>query len=76
MQEHRPREETIRVILEAVASARSGLTRAQIARAIGRRKTPHLIELIDQMVVDGLLWREVITLHNGVQGYRYHVRRS
>ena len=71
MQEHRSRDETIHLILQAIHASPQGLTRSQIARALGRRKTPHLITLIDEMVASDLLRREVITLHNGVQGYLY-----
>jgi len=70
-QEHRPRDETRNLILEALAQADDPLTRTEIARALHRRKSPHLIAMIDELVDDGLIVRDVVTFHNGVQGYVY-----
>jgi len=72
MQEHRTREETRRLILRSVQESQEPLSRTQIARALNRRKTPHLIAVIDELVDEGLLTREVTTLHNGVEAYVYH----
>lgn len=70
-QEHRPREETRRLILEALTSRSGALTRTQIARAIQRQKTPHLIDMIEELVDEGVLVRRVKLFGNGVQGYLY-----
>ncbi len=74
-QDHRPRRETVDLILEHLADA-SPMTRTQIARAIKRKKTPHLIDLLDDMVEEGLLSRAVKRFHNGVEGYVYSVIES
>lgn len=70
-QDHRPRDETLEMIVEAVAHAPSGLSRTQIADAINRAKTPHLIDLIEGLVDAGYLERHVKVFRNGVQGYVY-----
>ncbi len=73
MVEHRLRDHTERLILEAVASSGRPLTRTQIARVLNRKKTPHLIALLDDMVQQGQLVQAVTTFHNGVQGYVYSI---
>jgi len=73
LQEHRPRHETRRLIFEAVRDSDEPLTRTQIARALNRRKSPHLIDMIDEMVTENILTRTVKVFHNGVQGYVYSV---
>lgn len=76
VQEHRPREETRELILQTIRSSPAPLTRTEIARAIGRVKSPHLIELIDSLVEDNLLHRETMSFHNGVEGYIYSLKAS
>lgn len=71
MQEHRTRDDTRRLILKAVADSAQPLTRTQIARAIERKKSPHLIDLIEELVQEGRLYCEIKTFHNGVKGYVY-----
>lgn len=70
-QDHRPKDETLALIVDAVAAAPAGLTRTQIARAIERTKTPHLIDLIESLVDDGYLQRHIKIFGNGVEGYLY-----
>lgn len=70
-QEHRPRDETRRMIVQVVTRSPSPMTRTQIARALKRRKTPHLNTLIDELVDEGYLIRAVVTFNNGVQGFVY-----
>ncbi len=74
MQDHRPRDETLNLILTAIADYdEGGMTRTQIARALQRAKTPHLIDLIESLVNDGYLARRVKIFGNGVEGYVYHL---
>jgi len=73
-QEHRPRHETRKMIFEAVRDSAEPPTRTQIARALNRTKTPHLVGMIDEMVDEGILKRSVRVFNNGVQGYVYTVR--
>ena len=70
-QDHRARDEARQLILQAVAQANSGLTRTQIANALEREKTPHLIDLIEELVDEGYLVRHVKVFGNGVEGYIY-----
>jgi rRNA maturation protein Rpf1 len=70
-QDHRPRDEARELILQAITEANSGLTRTQIANAIERTKTPHLIDLIEELVDEGHLTRHVKVFGNGVEGYIY-----
>lgn len=71
-QEHRPQDETLTLIVTAVNNSPSGLTRTQIAKALNRAKTPHLIQLIEGLVEAGYLRRQVKIFGNGVEGYIYH----
>ncbi|MGB1287854.1 MAG: hypothetical protein ACPG7F_15045 [Aggregatilineales bacterium] len=71
MQEHRTLGETREMIVQKIHEAGKPLTRAGIAKAIRRKKTPHLIDIIDALVDDKILGRGVKTFHNGVQGYVY-----
>ncbi|MGJ3239530.1 MAG: hypothetical protein ACFE0Q_12545 [Anaerolineae bacterium] len=75
-QDHRAREETLRLITEAVTAHPGGMTRTQIARAIERTKTPHLINLIESLVDTGVLRRQVKVFGNGVEGYIYHTQTT
>jgi len=59
------------MILEAIASQDKPLTRTQIARVLNRKKSPNLIAILDEMIADGLLTWNIVTFHNGVQGYAY-----
>jgi hypothetical protein len=70
-QDHRARDEARQMILKAVNEAQSGLTRTQIANVIERTKTPHLIDLIEELVEEGYLVRHVKVFGNGVEGYIY-----
>lgn len=51
-------------------------TRKQIADAVGRRVTPSLVARIERMVTECLLERDVFTLRNGAQGYKYRALES
>lgn len=73
-QEHRPKDETRALIVRAVRAAPGGLTRTQIASAVKRAKTPHLIDLIEELVQEGHLTKRVQVFGNGVEGYRYQVK--
>ena len=70
-QDHRSRDEARQMILQAVIGANSGLTRTQIANVLERTKTPHLIDLIEELVEEGHLVRHVKVFGNGVEGYIY-----
>lgn len=72
-QEHRERDETLNLILTAIENNPSGLTRTQIATALNRTKTPHLITLIESLVASGYIQRQVKIFGNGVEGYLYKV---
>lgn len=51
------------------------LTRLDIAKALDRAKTPHLIRTIEQMVIDGFLRRTDDVMPNGVVVYKYIAAR-
>ena len=75
-QDHRAMDETRRLILDALEAAPAGLTRTQICETIQRRKTPHLIEIIEALVNEGYLTRYVKVFGNGVEGYLYVFQRD
>lgn len=70
-QDHRAQDKSLNLIVTAIENSPSGLTRTQIARALERTKTPHLIELIENLVEGGFLQRQVKIFGNGVEGYIY-----
>lgn len=69
----RGRLETEQLILEACAYQE--LTRLQIARTLGRAKTPHLVNLVEDMVRAGLLACRSDTMPNGIVCFFYQVQR-
>lgn len=75
-QDHRARDETLNLITTAIENSPSGLTRTQIADALNRTKTPHLIQLIESLVESGHLRRKVKIFGNGVEGYLYTIARK
>ncbi|GAB5490895.1 MAG: hypothetical protein Phog2KO_11100 [Phototrophicaceae bacterium] len=75
-QDHRAREKTLNLILQIIEKHPSGLTRTQIATAIERTKTPHLIKLIESLVDDGYVQRQVKIFGNGVEGYLYIAKKQ
>lgn len=69
-QEKRSAEQAMQLILEFVRD-NPNCTRLEIARAIGRAKTPYLLLQIEQMVQAGALARTHIIRPNGVIEWRY-----
>lgn len=70
MQEHRPKSQTISLIIHALSQT-SEMTRSEIATAITRKKSPHLNTVLDQLVIEGILQCRIIQFNNGVSGYLY-----
>lgn len=54
-QEHRGKHETRKLIYMAISDSSRGLSLHEIAKAIGRAKTPHLRSIVSEMVGDGIL---------------------
>jgi len=75
-QDHRPRSETRRMMIEIVAESDRPLTRTQIVAGLNRKKTPHLIDMMDGLVDEGIFQRDVVTFHNGVSGYVYSLAQE
>lgn len=73
MQEHRTRDVTRDLIVRVLRQSHRPMTRTELARALNRKKTPHLIDMIEDLVAEGVLLRDTTTFHNGVSGYVYHV---
>lgn len=70
-QDHRPRDEARALIFDIVAESPRPLTRTEIARAIRRVKSPHLIDMIEELVDEGIFQRWTQLYPNGVEGYVY-----
>jgi hypothetical protein len=68
---HRTSDQTRNAILALFTQPDQWLTRTEIAEGLRRKKSPFLIEVIEEMVVEGLLHRDNFTYHNGVQGFIY-----
>ena len=75
MQEHRQKSHTYTMIIEALIQTPE-MTRTQIARAINRKKSPHLNTLLYQLVEEGILQHRIIQFHNGVSGYVYSLTKD
>ena len=58
-QDHRPRSETRQMMIDIVARSERPLTRTEIVNRLNRKKTPHLITMMDALV-DG---RRIQTQH-------------
>lgn len=72
IQSHRKVGRSLMLIQEYVAK-NDGVTRLEIAAAIKRKKTPHLIELIEHLVEVGIL-RKSCERHSGITGVQYVYR--
>ena len=70
-QEHRPRTETRQLMIDIVTNSDEPLTRSQIVKRLNRKKTPHLIDMMDDLVAEGVFMRSIVTFNNGVTGYVY-----
>ncbi len=75
-QDHRPRSETRQMMIDIVAQSKRPLTRTEIVNRLNRKKTPHLINMMDALVEDGVFSRSIVTFNNGVTGYVYSVSRQ
>ena len=75
-QDHRPRSETRQLMIDIVASSERPLTRSEIVNRLNRKKTPHLIDMMDRLVQDGVFTRSIVTFNNGVTGYVYTVAHA
>jgi len=67
---HRPRNRTLQELCDAVYWAVSnapdeGITRLGICRALGRKKAPHIIEMIEHLHRQGYLVRRTVTTPQG-----------
>lgn len=71
-QEKRPAEQAMKMIRQFVLK-NPNCTRLEIARAIGRAKTPYLLTQIEWLVNTGTLGRSTNIRPNGVIEYRYIV---
>lgn len=71
-QEKRTMEQAMQMIREHVLN-NPNCTRLEIARAIGRAKTPYLLTQIEWLVKHGTLGRSTNVRPNGVIEYRYIV---
>ena len=63
--------ETRQMIVQIVKSSPKPMTRLQIARALERSKTPHLVALIMELADDGHIVEHVRHRANGMLEYSY-----
>lgn len=75
-QDHRPRSETRQLMIDIVARSERALTRTEIVNQLNRKKTPHLINMMDKLVDEGVFYRRVKPFPNGVTGYEYSIART
>ncbi len=70
-QDHRPLSETRQMMIDIVTQSEEPLTRTEIVNRLNRKKTPHLINMMDELVAKGVFQRSIVTFNNGVTGYVY-----
>ena len=75
-QDHRPRSETRQLMIDIVVRSERPLTRTEIVNRLNRKKTPHLITMMDVLVDEGVFQRNIHTFNNGVTGYVYSVAQA
>lgn len=75
-QDHRPRSETRQMMIDIVAKSEKPLTRSEIVNRLKRKKTPHLINMMNSLVEEGVFLRSMVTFNNGVTGYVYSIADS
>lgn len=63
--------DTMKLIVQTVKDSPQPMTRLQIARALERSKTPHLVALIVELAESGAIVEHVRGLENGMLEYRY-----
>lgn len=67
----RPVGDSRQMIVELVRSAAQPLTRLDIAKALKRSKSPHLVNLINELADSSEIVLHVSKLKNGMLEYRY-----
>lgn len=63
--------ETRQMIVQIVKASPKPMTRLEIARALERSKTPHLVALIVELADNGQIFEHVRTLQNKMLEYTY-----
>lgn len=74
-QSHRRVGRSLQMMQEIVADS-EGLNRREICEALGRKKSPHLVDLIEHLVSCGVFEREDIGSPNGLPHYIYRLSDS
>jgi len=72
---YRSMQENEELIMRVMQSAIGQLTRAKIARLIGRKKSPGINKLIEQLVTEGILCKYVVRRPNGVDMFLYEIQK-
>lgn len=60
-------------ILKTLQKAGRPMTRLEISRALGRSKTPHLINQIEYLAQSGFIARETVVAVNGCYAHAYRL---
>ncbi len=76
VQDHRPSSETRQMMIDIVAKSEKPLTRTEIVNRLQRKKTPHLVNMMNSLVEEGIFVRSMVTFRNGVTGYVYSTADS
>ena len=65
VQDHRPRSKTRQMMIDIVARSEKPLTRTEIVNRLQRKKTPHLINMMDTLVDEGIFIRSIVAFNMG-----------
>lgn len=71
---YRSMHENESLIVHVMQNATAPLPRSRIARLIGRKKSPGINRLIEQLVDEGILCRHVMRRPNGVDMFLYEIQ--
>jgi predicted transcriptional regulator len=63
-------------MIDIVAQSERPLTRTEIVNRLNRKKTPHLVNMMNALVDEGVFRRNLHTFNNGVTGYEYSIART
>jgi len=75
-QDHRPRSKTRQLMIDIVAGSEHPLSRTEIVNQLNRKKTPHLIDMMEALADAGVFQKDLVIFNNRVTGYKYSMAQA
>lgn len=69
-------QELCNMVYCAVKSSSAPLTRLEICRSIGRKKSPHILQIIEELASGGWLTKTATTDKHGRHAFVYSIGRN